>query len=56
VRDSTSGPNCVAVNRSGASSAGGKTLVVASILGNVPAGVNIDGHEVIVGVNPYIKK
>jgi hypothetical protein len=37
-------------------SASGKTLVVASTHGNVPTGVNIDGHTVIVGVNAYIKK
>jgi hypothetical protein len=37
-------------------SASGKTLVVASTHGNVPAGVKLDGHEIIVGVNAYIKK
>jgi hypothetical protein len=37
-------------------SASGKTLVVASTHGNVPIGVKIDGHDVIVGVNAYIKK
>ncbi len=37
-------------------SASGKTLVVASTHGNVSAGVKSDGHEVIVGVNAYIKK
>jgi hypothetical protein len=30
-------------------SASGKTLVVASTHGNVPAGVKVDGHDVIVG-------
>ena len=37
-------------------SASGKTLVVASTHGNVPAGVKVNGHDVIVGVNAYIKK
>jgi hypothetical protein len=37
-------------------SASGKTLVVASTHGNVPAAVKIDGHDVIVGVNAYIRK
>jgi hypothetical protein len=37
-------------------SASGKTLVVASTHGNVPAGVKLEGHEIIVGVNAYIKK
>lgn len=34
--------------------ASGKTLAVASTHGNVPAGVKVDGQEVIVGVNVYI--
>ena len=37
-------------------STSGKTLVVASTHGNVPAGVKLNGHDVIVGVNAYIKK
>lgn len=37
-------------------SASGKTLVVASTHGNVPAGVKVNGSDVIVGVNAYIKK
>lgn len=37
-------------------SASGKTLVVASTHGNVPVGVKVNGHDVIVGVNAYIKK
>lgn len=37
-------------------SASGKTLVVASTRGNVPAGVKVQGQEVIVGVNAYIRK
>ena len=37
-------------------SASGKTLVVASTHGNVPAGVKLNDHDVIVGVNAYIRK
>ena len=37
-------------------SASGKTLVVASTHGNVPSGVKINGKDVIVGINAYIRK
>ncbi len=37
-------------------SASGKTLVVASTHGNQKTGVEIDGKEVIVGLNAYIKR
>jgi hypothetical protein len=37
-------------------SASGKTMVVASTHGNQKTGVEIDGKEVIVGVNAYIKR
>jgi hypothetical protein len=37
-------------------SASGKTLVVASTHGNQKTGVEIDGKEIIVGVNAYIKR
>lgn len=37
-------------------SASGKTLVVASTHGNVSAGVKLNGQDVIVGVNAYIRK
>lgn len=37
-------------------SASGKTLVVASTRGNIPTGVKVQGQEVIVGVNAYIRK
>ena len=36
-------------------SASGKTLVVASTHGNQKAGVQINGKEVTVGINAYIK-
>mgnify|MGYP006915255736 CR=1 FL=1 len=36
--------------------AGGKTLVVATTHGNVPAGVKVNGQDVIVGLNAYIRK
>jgi hypothetical protein len=36
-------------------SASGKTLVVASTRGNVKTGVMINGKEVTVGCNAYIK-
>ena len=39
-----------------APSASGKTLVVASTHGNVPSGAKINGQDVIVGVNAYIRK
>lgn len=38
-----------------APSATGKTLVVASTHGNQKAGVQVQGKEVIIGVNAYIK-
>jgi len=37
-------------------SASGKTLVVASTHGNVSSGVKLNGQDVIVGVNAYIRK
>jgi hypothetical protein len=37
-------------------SASGKTLVFATTHGNMPSGVKLDGHDVIVGVNAYIRK
>lgn len=37
-------------------SASGKTLVVASTRGNVKTGVMVDGKEVTLGLNAYIKK
>jgi hypothetical protein len=37
-------------------SASGKTLVVASTHGNQKTGVEIEGKEVIVGLNAYIKR
>ncbi|MCK4415183.1 MAG: hypothetical protein KAY32_16750 [Candidatus Eisenbacteria sp.] len=37
-------------------SASGKTLVVASTHGNVPAGVKLNGQDVIVGANAYVRK
>jgi hypothetical protein len=36
-------------------SASGKTLVVASTRGNVKSGVMINGKEVTIGCNAYIK-
>lgn len=33
----------------------GKTLVVASSHGNQKTGIQVDGKEVIVGLNAYIK-
>jgi len=37
-------------------SASGKTLVVATTHGNVSSGVKLNGQDVIVGVNAYIRK
>jgi len=37
-------------------SASGKTLVVATTHGNVPVGVKLNGQDVVVGVNAYIRK
>ena len=37
-------------------SASGKALVVASTHGNMPTGVKLNDHDVIAGVNAYIKK
>lgn len=37
-------------------SASGKTLVVATTHGNQPSGVQIDGKDLILGVNAYIRK
>ena len=37
-------------------SASGKTLVVATTSGNVKTGVEINGQEVILGLNAYIKR
>ena len=39
-----------------APSASGKTLVVATTHGNVSSGVKLNGQDVIVGVNAYIRK
>ena len=36
-------------------SASGKTLVVATTHGNVPTDVQVNGKQVIVGVNAYIR-
>lgn len=36
-------------------SASGKTLVVASTHGNVPCDVRVNGKQVVVGVNAYIR-
>lgn len=35
-------------------SASGKTLRVASTSGNVKTGVQVDGKELVIGVNAYI--
>lgn len=37
-------------------SASGKTLCVATSHGNQKTGVQVEGREVIVGVNAYIKR
>ena len=37
-------------------SASGKTLVVASTLGNQVTSLMIEGQPVVIGVNAYIKK
>jgi hypothetical protein len=37
-------------------SASGKTLVVASTHGNVKAGVQVQGQDVMLGLNAYIKR
>jgi hypothetical protein len=37
-------------------SASGKTLVVASTYGNQKTGVEVDGKELILGLNAYIKR
>jgi hypothetical protein len=37
-------------------SASGKTLVVATTHGNVKTECGIDGKEVVIGLNVYIKK
>jgi hypothetical protein len=37
-------------------SASGKTLVVASSYGNIMTNVRVNGQQVTVGVNAYIKK
>lgn len=37
-------------------SASGKTLVVATTSGNVKTGVEVNGQEVILGLNAYIKR
>jgi hypothetical protein len=34
----------------------GKTLVVASTHGNVKAGVQVQGQDVMLGLNAYIKR
>jgi hypothetical protein len=36
-------------------STSGKTLVVASTHGNVPTDVQVNGKQVIVGINAYIR-
>ena len=36
-------------------SASGKTLVVASTHGNMNSGVKVQGKDVIIGLNAYIK-
>lgn len=36
-------------------SASGKTMVVASSRGNINTGVKVDGKDVILGLNAYIK-
>ncbi len=36
-------------------SSSGKTLVIASTHGNVPTQAKVNGKEVIVGVNAYIR-
>lgn len=46
----------VPMNRTPQPSATGKTLVVASSRGNVPTEVKVQGRNVIVGVNAYIKR
>ena len=42
--------------KSPTASKSGKTDVVASTRGNQPAGVSVDGRQVIVGVNAYLRK
>jgi hypothetical protein len=37
-------------------SASGKTLVVATTHGNVPTKCMIDGKNIVIGLNAYIKK
>jgi hypothetical protein len=37
-------------------SSSGKTLIVASIDGNVVTGATIDGKPVVVGLNAYVRK
>lgn len=39
-----------------APSASGKTLVVASSHGNQNSGVQVDGKDLIIGLNAYIKR
>ena len=34
----------------------GKTFVVASSFGNTPTAAQVDGQQVIIGLNAYIKK
>lgn len=36
-------------------SASGKTLIVASTNGNQPAGINVHGSPLIIGLNAYVK-
>lgn len=45
----------IPLNKTPEKSASGKTLVVASSHGNKVTDVKVDGKEVTVGVNAYIK-
>ena len=43
----------LSINKEGTPSATGKTIVHASSRGNKPTGMDVNGHDLIVGVNAY---
>jgi len=46
----------IPINKPLKASKTGKSLVVASTGGNVPTGVIVEGHELVLGLNAYVKR
>jgi hypothetical protein len=44
------------INPNPSPSASGKTLVVASSYGNQPTNIEVNGKQVVIGLNAYIKR